>query len=152
MKKRNKFHPIKTEYSKAMQVFSKNLRTILRERGISQEDLATYVDISVYTVKKYLGKNPPVMALDVAVRIAEALGVSLTRMCQETEGDSITEDADVPMTQMCQEPEGASLMEDAGVPVTGCVYHKGNKVIFVLDSPKQFEGRFDDTLVCRKAA
>ena len=132
MKKRSEFHPIKTEYLKAMQVFSKNLRTILRERGISQEDLATYVGISVYTVKKYLGKNPPVMALDVAVRITEALGVSLTRMCQETEEDS--------------------LMEDAGVPVTGCVYHKGNKVLFVLDSPKQFKGRFDDTLVCRKAA
>lgn len=132
MAKPNRLRAVTTDRNAVKQHFSKNLRRLLRESGVTQTELADYLGISASSIRTYLCDKPSIASLDTSVMIAEAFGVSLEQMYREFEDDVV--------------------VEDGGVPVAGVVYHKGDKVVLVLDLPKQFEGRFDDTLVCQKVA
>ena len=132
MAKTTDLRSIRAKRSMITQTFSKNLKKLLRESGIKQSELAKRSDISVSCLRSYLRDDSPAASLDNAVLLAEALGVSLAQLYREAEGDSVA--------------------EDTGTPVMGCAYRKGKKIVFVLDQPEWFEGRFDDTLVCQEVA
>lgn len=70
-------------------VFAERLRQALKDRGMSQSELARRIGVCTPTVNQYLRKSKfPMMT--TAVKIADALGVSLDWLCgtRKVEADS----------------------------------------------------------------
>ena len=65
-----------------MQFFGKNLRTILKQKGITATELAIMTKISSVSICKYMGSKGVHPRIDKVVLIAKALDVSVLELLQ----------------------------------------------------------------------
>lgn len=75
--------------------FNENLHFILESRGILIKELAAKTGISENTLKTYLRKDCAEATLSKAVRIAEALQVSLDELVKGEKSQTETVSADI---------------------------------------------------------
>jgi transcriptional regulator with XRE-family HTH domain len=68
--------------------FRENLREILEQLDIQQKELAAQVGISLRNLENYLGKDSSMPSADKAVRIAQALGVSVEYLVTGSESQT----------------------------------------------------------------
>ena len=75
-------------------MFSENLKTLRKQKGISQEELASRLHVVRQTISKW-EKNLSVPDADTLIRLAEILGVSVSELLGskiETENGNVTND------------------------------------------------------------
>ena len=75
-------------------MFSENLKTLRKQKGFSQEELASRLHVVRQTISKW-EKNLSVPDADTLIRLAEILGVSVSELLGskiETENGNVTND------------------------------------------------------------
>lgn len=75
-------------------MFSENLKTLRKQKGFSQEELASRLHVVRQTISKW-EKNLSVPDADTLIRLAEILGVSVSKLLGskiETENGNVTND------------------------------------------------------------
>lgn len=75
-------------------MFSKNLKTLRKQKGFSQEELASRLHVVRQTISKW-EKNLSVPDADTLIRLAEILEVSVSELLGskiETENENVTND------------------------------------------------------------
>ena len=71
----------------AKNAFCKNMRRVRKAKEMSQEELSRLTGIGRTSIANYeIGKNEP--NISQAMKIAQALSVSMNKLCEEKEGES----------------------------------------------------------------
>lgn len=72
-------------------LFAKRLKEARKKAGLSQAELAQRCDIAISTLSTYekaTGEKGAAPKLDIAVKLADALGVSLDWLCERSSGET----------------------------------------------------------------
>ena len=66
-----------------MDFFINNVRKVIDDRGITDDELAQKCGFTTETMRRLLNKKIITLRLDMAVTIADALDISLDELCRE---------------------------------------------------------------------
>ncbi len=64
--------------TQARKIFSKNLKRLRKRKGLTQEDLAERLDISVRYVQQLEGSNCPNVKIDTVAAIAKTVSAKMS--------------------------------------------------------------------------